>query len=136
MEPSPSQTLRRGLRGRKEFIEKLKSGKGLTKEDYITVIRDFVIAATAKDCSIMTAFLPLDDGETCEYPIVQDATGKRYGYRVAVVDLDPKPLANMEYWYKSDTKIVHNFLASVGDQLKPGKKEDSASSVLPRCYKE
>lgn len=130
-------------------MEKLKTGNGLSKEDYVTQLRDFVIAATAKDCSIMTAFLPLDEGETwyicsrththsltvynSSYPIVFDSAGKRYGYRVAVVDLDPKPLANMEYWYKSDTDTVHNFLQVMEEAKKSG--EQAPSPLLPRCYK-
>lgn len=42
--------------------------------------------------------------------MVKDLHGKTYGYRLAIVDLDPKPLANMDYWVKNDDTIVKFFI--------------------------
>lgn len=73
----------------------------------------YLIAHTAKDCSVMISFQR--GGETKEvyddrivHGIIQNGSEK-YFYKVGIVDLDPKLPSKIPYYYKQDTKIVENY---------------------------
>jgi hypothetical protein len=59
-----------------------------------------------------------------------DLNGRQYVFRVAVVDVDPKPVQNIPYWYRLDQEIVDHFIAQEREQ----EENDSATSTItPRC---
>lgn len=103
-------------------------------------IRHYLIAATAKDCSIMITLQPLDAGaapvaESGEQAnecagIAQLQTDAAMGcvvsdaffslifrYKVAIVDLDLKPLWKVEEHFTLDQKIVKNALRANATEL-------------------
>eukprot|EP01087_Luapelamoeba_hula_P017412 TRINITY_DN5486_c0_g1_i1.p1 TRINITY_DN5486_c0_g1~~TRINITY_DN5486_c0_g1_i1.p1 ORF type:complete len:553 (+),score=101.24 TRINITY_DN5486_c0_g1_i1:562-2220(+) len=102
---------------RKKYVETLKHPKNdvPSEDELLNAIRDFAISTTVKDCSIMVTMLPEEAARlraTAKLKSIQVDTheeGKpkeKYAYRIAVVDLDPKQLVNMDYWFKNDQDIV------------------------------
>lgn len=93
----------------------------LYKEDYAYVsdllksfqniykpINAYLLATTAKDCSILIAFqkVPIHilDYEYC----IKDLNGVHYAFNVGVSDLDPKPMSCIEKHKKRDYDAVVN----------------------------
>lgn len=66
------------------------------KKDMEAAVGRFLIAATAKDLSIMVALRRSSDGA--------------FVFRVAATDLDPKPAAKIPHYHKLDQKIVESYL--------------------------
>ncbi|XP_010254762.1 PREDICTED: inositol-pentakisphosphate 2-kinase-like isoform X2 [Nelumbo nucifera] len=80
----------------------------ISLEESLKIVRDYLVAATAKDCSFMISFRPREDGDpslshrtVCLEPINQN-----FDYKVNFIDLDLKPLKKMLYYYELDQKIV------------------------------
>eukprot|EP00898_Chlorokybus_atmophyticus_P001280 jgi/Chlat1/2152/Chrsp17S00187 len=87
----------------------------LTQEQSRAVLRDFLVAATAKDCSVMLALRPgkcvgtpdRSDAVRGDVRVVVDtASGHDFQYKIALVDLDIKPLRKMPYYYQLDQDIL------------------------------
>ncbi|XP_077244310.1 inositol-pentakisphosphate 2-kinase IPK1-like [Tasmannia lanceolata] len=80
----------------------------LSVEESVKIVRDYLVAATAKDCSLIISFKPRKDGNSSsEYSsIVLESTNQTYDYKAYFIDLDMKPLKKMEYYYELDQKIV------------------------------
>lgn len=80
------------------------------------VVRDYLIAATAKDCSLMLTFQEVPDNETvevdteCHKMIHCSETGKCYRCKMHFLDLDLKPLKKMPHYYRLDQDIVRAYL--------------------------
>jgi hypothetical protein len=82
-------------------------------------LRDFVIAAVAKDCSVLVAmrgardddaFSDDDDGTfALASTAAEGGTSVRYRCRVSVVDVDLKPIANMPKWLATHREIAENW---------------------------
>jgi inositol-pentakisphosphate 2-kinase len=82
-------------------------------------LRDFVIAAVAKDCSVLVAmrgardddaFSDDDDGTfALTSTAAEGGTSVRYRCRVSVVDVDLKPIANMPKWLATHREIAENW---------------------------
>jgi hypothetical protein len=82
-------------------------------------LRDFVIAAVAKDCSVLIAmrgardddaFSDDDDGTfALASTAAEGGTSVRYRCRVSVVDVDLKPIANMPKWLATHREIAENW---------------------------
>ena len=83
-------------------------------------LRDFVVAAVAKDCSVLVAFRgerksdddAFDDDGT--FAVAAAAEGGtlprvRYRCRVSVVDVDLKPIANISKWLATHRRIARNW---------------------------
>jgi inositol-pentakisphosphate 2-kinase len=82
-------------------------------------LRDFVVAAVAKDCSVLVAmrgardddaFSDDDDGTfALTSTAAEGGTSVRYRCRVSVVDVDLKPIANMPKWLATHREIAENW---------------------------
>lgn len=82
-------------------------------------LRDFVVAAVAKDCSVLVAmrgardddaFSDDDDGTfALASTAAEGGTSVRYRCRVSVVDVDLKPIANMPKWLATHREIAENW---------------------------
>eukprot|EP00118_Oscarella_pearsei_P017476 m.173636 g.173636 ORF g.173636 m.173636 type:complete len:83 (+) comp39095_c0_seq54:8382-8630(+) len=78
-------------------------------------IERYLLAATAKDCSIMIAIRPQTspcDVKADEGDLKASVT---YQYSVAVVDLDPKGIWRVKKYYEEDKEIVEAFTQSLGE---------------------
>ena len=80
----------------------------LTPPEALRVIRDYLIAATAKDCSIMIA---------CRLRSESDPSANElqslYEYRVRVVDLDMKSTSKIESHMRLDAEILASYRAGL-----------------------
>jgi inositol-pentakisphosphate 2-kinase len=84
------------------------------------VLREYLIAAASKDCSIMVTLAPVLDAEgletheaarlqqdACVGSVLYDECNDRwYRYKIAIVDLDLKPLAKIGVHYELDQAIM------------------------------
>ncbi|CAI5971640.1 unnamed protein product [Closterium sp. NIES-65] len=89
-------------------------------EDCRKVLRDFLIAATAKDCGIMLALRAAIPGETLEASqklrsVVCPSSGCKYFYRLSIMDLDIKPLRKMPKYWSMDQQIVRHYCSVTRD---------------------
>lgn len=74
----------------------------------VKIVKDYLIAATAKDLSMMISFRPAEnrDLESSDDTVVLQSTRQSFQYKASFLDLDRKPLKKMEYYYELDQKIV------------------------------
>ncbi|OMO75216.1 hypothetical protein COLO4_26258 [Corchorus olitorius] len=79
-------------------------------DESLKIVKDYLIAATAKDLSLMICFTPKEDGKLQSGSSVDTvslrATNQVFKYKVYFIDLDLKPLKKMEDYYERDKKIV------------------------------
>lgn len=99
-----------------ELLHKYSELHSLSLDKSCKIVRDFLIAATAKDCSLMMCFRPRE----CETPdseydsVFLKSVNRTYDYKAYFVDLDVKPLDKMPHYFKLDQKIV-NFYTKNGE---------------------
>ena len=102
------------------LYESLSSTSSDVVSDDLEKMRDFVVAAVAKDCSVLVAFRgerksdddAFDDDGT--FAVAAAAEGGtlprvRYRCRVSVVDVDLKPIANISKWLATHRRIARNW---------------------------
>lgn len=95
----------------------------------LSPLHRYLLATTAKDCSIMMAFQRLPDHDWGRIPdrhIVRDPDGQAYVMNVGVTDLDPKPLSCIEKHRKRDCEV----LAACLEMLRPKTESDSNATCL------
>lgn len=99
-----------------ELLRKYAVLHSLSLDKSCKIIRDFLISATAKDCSLMMSFQPRECEKTdSEYDSVfLESVNRIYDYKANFVDLDVKPLDKMVHYFKLDQKIV-NFYTKHGE---------------------
>lgn len=91
--------------------------KSLSWEESRCVVRNFLIAATAKDCGIMLTLRPLynEHGTPFSVPSASVATcpttGQQYVSKIAFLDLDTKRLKKIPVYYSLDQQIVDTYKA-------------------------
>ncbi|XP_031129608.1 inositol-pentakisphosphate 2-kinase-like [Ipomoea triloba] len=87
----------------------------ISMEESWKILRDYLIAATAKDLSMMISFRPREDGKReSSYSLVSlKSTNQNFDYKASFIDLDLKPLKKMEYYYELDKKIVSSYVKMV-----------------------
>lgn len=92
-----------------ENRQKYSSLHSIPVDESLKIVRDYLIAATAKDCSLMISFRPRegDDPESHYRTIYLDSTKQRFDVKAYFIDLDMKPLDKMEFYYELDQKIVN-----------------------------
>lgn len=80
----------------------------MSLEESQRIVREYLIAATAKDCSLMISFRPrMDQDLASEYSSISlESTKQDFEYKAYFVDLDMKPLSKMVHSYELDQKIV------------------------------
>jgi inositol-pentakisphosphate 2-kinase len=84
------------------------------RADALRVLRSYLISATAKDCALMVALRRAPPGAAPRAQatfaaggvVVCPATGGAFRYRVAVVDLDLKPLAKVATHRRLDAELA------------------------------
>eukprot|EP01018_Ginkgo_biloba_P008467 Gb_08527 [translate_table: standard] len=88
----------------------------LSMEESRNIVRDYLIAATAKDCSLMLTFQPLPDDFTTgnshdgSNVVYLPSTKQVFRYKACYIDLDLKPLKRMVHYYKLDQNIVSYYI--------------------------
>ncbi|AQK46911.1 Inositol-pentakisphosphate 2-kinase IPK1 [Zea mays] len=99
-----------------ELLRKYTFLHSLPLDKSLKIVRDFLISATAKDCSLMISFRPRENGSTdSEYDSVFLESVKRtYEYKAYFLDLDVKPLDKMEHYFKLDQRIVNFYTRNGG----------------------
>ncbi|KAJ4963463.1 hypothetical protein NE237_023402 [Protea cynaroides] len=94
--------------GDSELSRMYLSLHSISLEESLKIVREYLIAATAKDCSLMISFRPREDGDpgSAHNSVFLKSTNQSFDYKVNFIDLDLKPLKNMVYYYELDQKIV------------------------------
>ncbi|KAK9270390.1 hypothetical protein L1049_025969 [Liquidambar formosana] len=95
----------------------------LPLDESLKIVKDYLIAATAKDCSLMISFRPkgdVDPGSPVS-DVYLDSTDQSFDYKAFFIDLDMKPLKKMEHYYELDQKIVSYYNQMVKPEHEPNK---------------
>ncbi|WKA10176.1 hypothetical protein VitviT2T_027761 [Vitis vinifera] len=101
----------------------------IPSDESLKIVRDYLIAATAKDCSLMISFAPRKDGNSASpYSNVYLAsTDQSFDYKAYFIDLDMKPLKKMQYYYELDQKIVSCYTQMMKTKHQPEKAASSGA---------
>uniref|UniRef100_A0A1J3DDH9 Inositol-pentakisphosphate 2-kinase n=1 Tax=Noccaea caerulescens TaxID=107243 RepID=A0A1J3DDH9_NOCCA len=89
-------------------LEKYSSLHALPLDESLKIVKDYMIAATAKDCSLMISFQSRkgwDSAPSCD-AVCLPSTNQVFDYKAHFIDLSLKPLKRMEAYYKLDKKII------------------------------
>ncbi|KAF6137377.1 hypothetical protein GIB67_036414 [Kingdonia uniflora] len=94
--------------GDSKVSKRCSSLHSLSLEDSLKIARDYMIAATAKDCSLMLSFRPKmdEDQMSLHNTVYLESINQRFDYKAYFIDLDMKPLKKMVHYYELDHKIV------------------------------
>ncbi|XP_071442613.1 inositol-pentakisphosphate 2-kinase isoform X2 [Hetaerina americana] len=79
----------------------------------LSPIHRYLLAATAKDCSIMLAFQEDYDGRckpSLKQHILQCPDGQRFIFNVGVIDLEPKPISCIEKHARRDFDVYNAYV--------------------------
>ncbi|XVF63811.1 hypothetical protein PTKIN_Ptkin09bG0116600 [Pterospermum kingtungense] len=105
-------------------------------DESLKIVKDYLISATAKDCSLMISFRLKEDGDllsgSSHNTVYLGSTNQVFEYKVFFIDLDLKPLKKMEDYYELDKKIVRCYSQKVKTELEADKAVtiDAYGSVL------
>ncbi|WCJ35219.1 Inositol-pentakisphosphate 2-kinase family protein [Euphorbia peplus] len=94
-------------------------------DEKLKIVRDYLISATAKDCSLMISFRPKEDGSPYGSVYLQP-TGQNFDYKVNFLDLDLKSSKKMVEYYQNDKKIVDLYVQT---EEKQNHVQDKISST-------
>ncbi|CAB4296282.1 unnamed protein product [Prunus armeniaca] len=94
--------------GKEKMSQRYLSLHSISLDESLKIVKDFLIAATAKDCSLMISFRPRKDGNTGSpyNNLYLEPSNQFFDYKVNFIDLDLKQLKKMEEYYELDKKIV------------------------------
>ncbi|CAN8287620.1 unnamed protein product [Cochlearia groenlandica] len=90
------------------LVEEYSSLHALPLDESLKIVKEYMIASTAKDCSLMLSFQlrnASDSAPSCD-GVFLNPTNQTFDYKVHFIDLSLKPLKRMEAYYKLDKKIV------------------------------
>nr|XP_043607382.1 inositol-pentakisphosphate 2-kinase-like [Erigeron canadensis]XP_043607383.1 inositol-pentakisphosphate 2-kinase-like [Erigeron canadensis]XP_043607384.1 inositol-pentakisphosphate 2-kinase-like [Erigeron canadensis]XP_043607385.1 inositol-pentakisphosphate 2-kinase-like [Erigeron canadensis] len=98
----------------------------LPLDESLKIVREYLIAATAKDLSLMISFRTREnlDPKSPYNVIFHESTGQSFDYKVSFIDLDMKPLEKMIYYHEVDQKIVRCHTKT----MKPPKPPEKSAS--------
>lgn len=84
-------------------------------DESLKIVKNFLIAATAKDCSLMVSFRPRvgEDAGSSYKNIYLESTKQAFDYKVYFIDLDLKSLTKMEDYYELDKNIVSCYTETI-----------------------
>ncbi|XVF36067.1 hypothetical protein REPUB_Repub19eG0026300 [Reevesia pubescens] len=105
-------------------------------DESLKIVRDYLIAATVKDCSLMISFRPKEDGDllsgSSHNTVYLGSTNQVFEYKVYFIDLDLRPLKKMEHYYELDKNIVSCYSQMVKTEHEADKavRMDTYGSVL------
>ncbi|CAL9202444.1 unnamed protein product [Musa hybrid cultivar] len=111
-----------------ELLHQYSFLHSLSLEESLKIVRGYLIAATAKDCSLMISFSRTEDGHNasdCNSASLK-SSNQCYNYKACFIDLDLKPLEKMVHYYKLDQKIVDFYKTSGETEGKPSILEVEA----------
>ncbi|GMH13899.1 hypothetical protein Nepgr_015740 [Nepenthes gracilis] len=94
--------------GEEKQLCRYSSLHSISLNESVKIVKDYLISATAKDCSLMISFRPREDGDlesSCR-SIYLESTNQRFEFKAFFIDLDLKPMKKMEYYYELDQQIV------------------------------
>ncbi|CAN6722254.1 unnamed protein product [Malus baccata var. baccata] len=97
-----------GELGKEKVSQKYLSLHSMSLDESLKMVKDFLIATSAKDCSLMISFRPRKDGSPGSpyNNLYLESTNQSFDYKVNFIDLDLKHLGKMEEYYELDKKIV------------------------------
>lgn len=90
----------------------------LSIEESRSIVRDYLLATTAKDCSLMLTFQPMTHSFTevnaldRNDVIYMSSTKRAFRYKASFIDLDVKRLKKMIHYYDLDQNIVNCYTKS------------------------
>ncbi|RXH91169.1 hypothetical protein DVH24_020192 [Malus domestica] len=98
-----------GELGKEKVSQKYLSLHSMSLDESLKMVKDFLIATSAKDCSLMISFRPRKDGNPGSpyNNLYLESTNQTFDYKVNFIDLDLKHLGKMEEYYELDKKIVN-----------------------------
>ncbi|XP_027354629.1 inositol-pentakisphosphate 2-kinase-like isoform X2 [Abrus precatorius] len=91
-----------------EQLKRYTSLHSASLDSSLRIVKDYLIATTAKDCSLMICFRPRkegDSGSVCNN-VYLESTKQTFDFKVYFIDLDLKRMSKMEEYYELDQKIV------------------------------
>ncbi|KAK7842717.1 inositol-pentakisphosphate 2-kinase [Quercus suber] len=103
-----------GELGEEEVSHRYTSLHFIPMDESLKIVKDYLVAATSKDCSLMISFRPRVDGDM----------GSPYN-EASFIDLDLKPSKKMGEYYELDKKIVSCYTKMVDTE----QEADEATSM-------
>ncbi|XP_027332750.1 inositol-pentakisphosphate 2-kinase-like [Abrus precatorius] len=91
-----------------EQAKRYSSLHSASLDESLRIVKDYLIAATAKDCSLMLCFRPRneEDSGSVYNNVYLESTKQAFDFKAFFIDLDLKRLSKMEEYYELDKKIV------------------------------
>uniref|UniRef100_A0A0R0JJ18 Inositol-pentakisphosphate 2-kinase n=1 Tax=Glycine max TaxID=3847 RepID=A0A0R0JJ18_SOYBN len=93
-----------------EQLKRYTSLHSASLDESLRIVKDYLIAATAKDCSFMICFRQRKAGDSGSGSICSniylESTKQTFDFKVYFIDLDLKRMSKMEEYYELDKKIV------------------------------
>lgn len=84
----------------------------LPRDEALQILRDYVVAAAAKDCSVMVTMRALRERESGQDCV--EFWGRQWQFRIGVVDVDFKPLSKLQAHFDLDRQILSAYLKLKG----------------------
>ncbi|CAL5205374.1 unnamed protein product [Lathyrus oleraceus] len=77
-------------------------------DESLRIVKDYLIAATSKDCSLMICFRPSKEVNLGSVwnNVYLESSKQTFDFKVHFIDLDLKRMSKMEEYYELDKKIV------------------------------
>ena len=102
----------------RSLVEQLEAGsQGLhvDSEQAVAALRTYLIAAAAKDCSVMLTFRRTAVGALAgpDQSVIEDADKTQYLWKVAVMDMDVKSVAKIPLHHAADREMVRVYEAAM-----------------------
>ena len=66
----------------------------------------FLVAATFKDCSVVITFCEVENQDSHSMSTIIKSFGRFFMYEIKLIDLDPRSVLNIPYYYNLDQRIV------------------------------
>nr|CAD1838318.1 unnamed protein product [Ananas comosus var. bracteatus] len=116
-----------------ELLNHYSQLHSLPMEQSLKIVRDYLISATAKDCSLMISFRPRENGVVVSgcSSIFLKSSNQVFDYKAYFIDLDMKPLEKMVYYYELDQKIVDSYTRA--EEIQRSSAQSSPMNNGDKC---
>ncbi|XP_059470979.1 inositol-pentakisphosphate 2-kinase [Neocloeon triangulifer] len=99
----------------------------LDGDEYLTPVQRYLLAATAKDCSVLLSFQQTSQERVDILPprhvIHETISQQSFVFNIGVSDLDPKPLSCIEKHRKRDLEMLMAMLELTSCNKQPAKRD-------------